>query len=250
MGEETNRTSSLQTDLFCTCGYNLHMQVVHVDEQLGIPVCRCPECGRYHAMNTMQPVQSPWTARFGVLLMAGYVLFLLYGAIMAMVGLGAIQYGFVLACEESIVAVKSQWYAQASPMEQFWPRWLPEIVFALSMLAGFIYMMLATTFFWHWRRDAYWNLLVVPLLTVGIVGWIGVGDHDRAFLADTAIRRIAGATIAVMLGMGLGVLWARKVVRGLLTLLLPLRARQSLSFLWLADGKPPPGMTAAVGVRV
>ncbi|MGA2498794.1 MAG: hypothetical protein ABSH20_13710 [Tepidisphaeraceae bacterium] len=245
MGEPINRASSVQTDLFCTCGYNLYMQVVHVDERLGIPICRCPECGRYHAMNTTLPAQSPWTARVGVLLMAGYVLFMLYGVVMTTFGIGAIQYGFVAVVEESTRVLTREWYSQASLAEQLWWRWLPGIMFAVCMIAGFLYMMLAATFFWHWRRDSYWNLLVVGPLTAGIVCWIGLENQDRAFMGNTTIWRLTGGLVAVMLGMGLGVFWGRKVVRGLLTCVLVPRARQSLAFLWLVDGKPAPGLGAA-----
>ncbi|MFI5380750.1 MAG: hypothetical protein ACHRHE_15735 [Tepidisphaerales bacterium] len=240
-------TSSVQTDLFCPCGYNLHAQVVHVDQHLLIPVCRCPECGRYHAMNTTLPAHSPWTARVGLLAMAGYLLLLLYGVVMATVGIGAIQYGFVAVVEESAYALTRQGYAQASPAEQLWWPWLPEIMFILCMVAGFIYVMLASTFFWHWRRDSYWNLLVVPLLTAGVVCWIGLENHDSAFMVTRIMWRMGAGLVAVMLGMGLGVFWGRKVVRGLLTMLLPPRARQSLAFLWLVDGKPAPGLKTAAG---
>lgn len=243
MGDEnTPPKSSVQTDLFCSCGYNLYAQVVHVDERLGIPVCRCPECGRYHALNTLQPAQSPWLARLGLLVLAIYSLLVLWGMVMVHLGLGAMQYGFVASIEESARSTRSGWYHGSSMLEQLWWQWLPEIVFILCAITGFIYMMLATAFFWHWRRDAYWRLLIVPVLSGGIIFWIGVEDHDRSFLHDMAIWRVAGAVVAVMFGMGLGVRWGRKTVRGLLMLLLPPRVRQSLAFLWLVDGKPAPGL--------
>jgi hypothetical protein len=47
-------------------------------------------------------------------------------------------------------------------------------------------------------------------------------------------------TLLAMLGMLVGVLIGRPVVRGLLRVLIPARALQSAAVLWFADGKVPP----------
>src|SRR5437868_3286417 len=69
------RHLQLETDHFCFgCGYNLHGQVVAMDERLGFLVCRCPECGRFHPGAMGVSATRPWLARLGVMLISLMVL--------------------------------------------------------------------------------------------------------------------------------------------------------------------------------
>ena len=67
----------IQSDQFCTCGYNLHGQTVERDERLDLPLVRCPECGRYHPAGHGSTALRPWLARLAAFALAAWVVFLL-----------------------------------------------------------------------------------------------------------------------------------------------------------------------------
>ena len=84
----------LETDVFCqTCGYNLRSQPVTRDDRLGIFICRCPECGRFHAAGTGVTAASLWTARIATSLLVIWVLVVLSALFWIVIGLGAIAVG-------------------------------------------------------------------------------------------------------------------------------------------------------------
>lgn len=64
----------IETDVFCgKCGFNLHTQKVWRDERLGIPICRCPECGAIDAAGRNTASSSLWLKR---LALVGMILWL------------------------------------------------------------------------------------------------------------------------------------------------------------------------------
>src|SRR5580700_5130530 len=85
------RHGQLEVDAFCAgCGYNLHGQVVSLDERLGFPICRCPECGRYHPAGAGVTANSVWLRRYAAVLLVCWVIFVLliyFLLTMAMAGL-------------------------------------------------------------------------------------------------------------------------------------------------------------------
>ena len=83
------RHQHLEADTFCVgCGYNLHGQPVTRDDRLGIFVCRCPECGRYHPAGIGVTAASAWTSRLATALLIFWVLFVLHAV--AWIGAGFI----------------------------------------------------------------------------------------------------------------------------------------------------------------
>lgn len=78
------RFQQMEVDAFCDgCGYNLHGQRVERDPRLDLSVCRCPECGRWHAAGKGTSASSVWLSRLGVFLIAGWGLAVL-GAVLAL----------------------------------------------------------------------------------------------------------------------------------------------------------------------
>jgi hypothetical protein len=68
------RLGQIEVDTFCIgCHYNLHGQAVSVDERLGFPVCRCPECGRFHPAGVGVSASSVWTRRLATVLLLNWV---------------------------------------------------------------------------------------------------------------------------------------------------------------------------------
>src|SRR3954464_13465182 len=86
----------LEVDTFCVeCGYNLHGQTVNRDERLGIFVCRCPECGRFHPAGVGVTATNVWLRRLATVLLAFWVLVVLFGLFWVVMGMGAVQVSFV-----------------------------------------------------------------------------------------------------------------------------------------------------------
>jgi hypothetical protein len=77
--ESAKGTQRLEVDTFCAdCGYNLHGQNVWRDENLGLMICRCPECGKFHPAGTGVSASSVWLNRFGFTLLVGWIVFCLF----------------------------------------------------------------------------------------------------------------------------------------------------------------------------
>jgi hypothetical protein len=90
----TEKSAYIETDTFCVeCGYNLHTQPVTRDERLGIFVCRCPECGRFHPAGTGMTAQKVWLSRFATALLVFWVLVVLTVIVLIGFGFGGLQVG-------------------------------------------------------------------------------------------------------------------------------------------------------------
>ncbi|MEM7809580.1 MAG: hypothetical protein AAF561_15835 [Planctomycetota bacterium] len=73
----TEKLAVVETDVFCSCGYNLHGQRTQVDERLGFVTVRCPECGKWHPANQYATSNSVWLRRFATFVLFCWVLALL-----------------------------------------------------------------------------------------------------------------------------------------------------------------------------
>src|SRR3954453_15877769 len=86
----------LETDTFCVgCGYNLHSQEVTRDQRLGIFICRCPECGRFHPAGTGITASRPWISRLATAMLVFWVLIVLFAIFWIVMGLGAAEVAHV-----------------------------------------------------------------------------------------------------------------------------------------------------------
>lgn len=233
--------SSIQMDLFCTCGYNLCAQVVHVDDRLQIPVCRCPECGRWHALGTtLKAATSSWMAHAGALGALFYIAMVFWVISMAALGLGFLQFGFLEILHEADRMLGAGYQYFLTDAEAALLRWGGPLLAALCAIGGAIFMAIVTGLFWHWPRHTYWYVLVLAPLAAVAVYMIGIEEHERSVLVPNALERLAMCTIAQLAGMAVGILIGRKIVRGILRMFLAGRFLQGLAFLWLVDAKTPP----------
>src|ERR1700719_294720 len=90
------RHGQLEVDCFCSrCHYTLHGQVVWIDERLQIPICRCPECGRHHPAGSGVTAHSVWLRRFASLLLALWVIVVLFLSFLAGLGFGGMQSAYI-----------------------------------------------------------------------------------------------------------------------------------------------------------
>lgn len=102
------RYPRLETDVFCVeCGYNLHSQPVTRDERLGIFICRCPECGRFHPAGVGITAARPWMNRLATALLVFWVLIVMNAFIWAGVGMGTVM----------VAHVETQTYRKAVTMD-------------------------------------------------------------------------------------------------------------------------------------
>ena len=90
------RRGVIEVDTFCTgCHYNLHGQAVTVDDRLGIPVCRCPECGRFHPAGVGVTASGVWVRRLATVLLFNWVGIVLVGTLTLCFFLGLLSAGSV-----------------------------------------------------------------------------------------------------------------------------------------------------------
>jgi hypothetical protein len=87
--KNVQKWQQLEVDTFCVeCGYNLHAQPVTRDERLGIFVCRCPECGRFHPAGVGVTAARPWMNRLATGLLVFWVLIVLSAIFWIVMGMG------------------------------------------------------------------------------------------------------------------------------------------------------------------
>ena len=79
----------VEADQFCPCNYKLHGQRVTIDERLGFPVVRCPECGRFSPAGHGSTATRAWLRRLAAVLLLAWVLLLVgVAAVVTMAAFG------------------------------------------------------------------------------------------------------------------------------------------------------------------
>jgi hypothetical protein len=269
------RYTQLETDLFCeNCGYNLHGQPVHRDERLGILLCRCPECGRFHPAGHRTTATSVWLSRFAAGLLGFWLLIVLAIIITAAIVFGAITmlhfdeftHGVQVANDREVEykaipgKANNSWAPyykdtgeQAPPeidyrykLREFKPRDLSEVRWVLALMAflavgtGFLTGLLAVVFLWHWPRRRYVYITLLPF-AAGAFVVVMVLTYDyylwiRSWMLQRTLYYAVLECIAVIGGIYLG----RPIARLLIRMFIPPRPRQHLAFLWRIDNKTPP----------
>lgn len=265
--------AQMETDCFCEhCGYNLHGQPVHRDEQLGIMVCRCPECGRFHAAGYRTIAMSIWMSRLATALLTFWIILEVTVVVLALISFGAIGITHAQLNLETVPVDKSgreieyrqvgitgtfqavykdtgqvttnpvSYQARVAVRHyQSWQEaWGPSLVMTFfSWLCGFVLAILAVTFVWHWPRGRYLYLLLLPLLAVGFTipsFALDFGVQIRGWLAQRMLYEAA----VQMVGLVMGIVMGRPLVRLILRMFVPPRPRQLFNFLWRVDGKIAP----------
>jgi hypothetical protein len=270
------RHPRLAVDTFCVeCGYNLHSQEVTRDERLGIFVCRCPECGRFHPAGAGITATRPWANRLATMLLVFWVLIILFALFWIVMGFGALQMAhvesFTDSRAETLDGRETEWMQPTGPgpaqqvlkgttqpvnnwryvrairhpvgaeLTQY--RWNFFFETLGTSLLGFAVGMLMVVFFWHWKRRGYAIAMLLPFVVAGFVIVILNFDDQYDRIRPWAIQVVLGFAALEMCLMGAGVLLGRKIARGLLRMFIPPKPRQHFAFLWAVDGKE---MTPAV----
>lgn len=274
------RAAHLETDVFCErCGYNLHGQPVERDPRLGLMVCRCPECGGWHAAGRGITSASLWLARLATLVLFLWVLIVLFAIFWLCMGFGAVQVTHVdefsyrhwiaddgqpIERDASRGWVYSGTTRPATPDRIVRRAYPPKddnfsaerhreqiligsIILVLCDLSlGLVGGMLLVTFFWHWKRSRYTLTLLLPFaIAAFVVAAMLYADDDYTDIRGWAASRILmhAALQAVFLYIGIRI--GRPLARGLLRMFIPPRPRQVFAFLWRADDKPMPAAASS-----
>jgi len=250
------RHLQLETDLFChACGYNLHGQTVTRDERLDILICRCPECGKFHPAEMGVSATRPWMARMGVMLIAVWVLALLF-----VLGFGGFLTG---ACANVHVGnyTERTWTGpgnrtmirrMTTPLvanvglkayEHWESQWITFVLsdVCLSIALG-AFTAIAT---WHLSSTKRLIFLALPVLVAPVVLWSITSEvDDNSEVLGYIVRVIAMYTVLSAAMIVVGQVIGRPIARFMLKLLIPPKLRQHVNFLWTCDGKTPPGVAA------
>ncbi len=243
----------IEVDVFCTnCFYNLHGQVVTIDPRLNFPVCRCPECGRFHPAGTGVTSSNVWLRRLASILLFFWV---------AMVGSAAFAISF--ACFGVSSASVNAFSYSGQPVKMAGNVWrIPNLlhswtvpgnydtntngfdtmmwICAGSLFLGFVAGMLCVTLLWHWERSRYLWVMLLPLLPAAALVMIfdSIPEYEGIFVQ--CILRVLVQTGIQGIGIAVGVLVGRKVSRTIVRMIIPPKPRQALAFLWMVDGMKPP----------
>lgn len=248
----------VETDRYCEhCGYNLRTQAVRRDPQTQILLTRCPECGRLHAAADTTGVTKLWLRRFALLLLVTW---------MGLIAVGCLG---TLALEATIIGatlddfttydysdrrssgntyVPPRLIVKSFDWRPHYPTQVLGFCGAAAALLGFITVFVAVVVFPHWRRGFYlFPVLAGPALVAGLAlfFWrMNVLEAKAPELVGWSLPYIGGYMLMEMLGGLTALFCGRPLARGLVRMLLPSRLRAPFAYLWLADGKSPPGVAA------
>jgi hypothetical protein len=257
----------IEVDTFCTgCHYNLHGQVVSIDERLGFPICRCPECGRFHPAGVGVTASGVWLRRWANGLLLTWVLMVLAGFIAA-AGLMAILDGASIGIytnnylaapdgrpvtwagnggyviEGTTIPIKNpmamtKLYRWDVSMDGPSPGWLPMVLLTGgSFLVGLLGAVLCVTLMWHWPPYRYFLCLLVPIGAAILVSLPFYFADQFGSIRGQCLERIAFQSSIGCIGLTLGVIVGRSISRTIIRIVVPPRPRQALAFLWQVDGK-------------
>ena len=242
----------IEVDIFCTnCFYNLHGQVVTIDPHLKFPVCRCPECGKFHPAGSGITSSNIWLRRFTSMLLLAWVGIVLCGglafaAVLAAFSNASIQafaWGTPLQISPHVWGYRmhlNSWQAPTNFDKNVNGFSIMMYISGGSLITAFVAGVLCVTLLWHWKKARYVWALTLPVLPAVIL----VILYDSLPYYDD-IR--AACTLHVLVqtafqcgGLAVGLLLGRKISRMIVLTIVPPKPRQTLAFLWMVDGKKPP----------
>jgi len=226
----------VETDCFCEgCGYSLRGQAVRREATTQLLLCRCPECGRFQPAAELSSAGRLWLARLSMVLLVVWVV---------IVGGALVVQGLI----ELAIAVNGVDY----PLRQVLSDGAhanPDAIAAAVALAGVVLglafgsAVVATAVFPHWRWWGYMMFVTVrPLLVAGLTWAVWTTDrpHSAALVAVGILYylllHIPAGTVGAIVG--------RPLVRLVVRIIFPKRLRAALGYLWIVDGKTPPGAGA------
>ena len=243
----------IDLDRFCEeCGYNLRTLEVRREAHTGIPVVRCPECGRFQSANDASTALRPWLRRATSLLLWVWILAVVGGLFL----FGLAEAGLSGATLEELTVHGGYTTQQINNTTvRTWSGYGPlevdtgyrdyklfvTTILSCSFLAALGCGAFVVVVFPHWRRVGYTGLvLVMPIVAGGIVAV--VWSQQAPHLFGWGLPYVAAHVCVQLLGGLGGITFGRPLARLAVRVILPPSVRPRLAYLWLADDKPLPRM--------
>jgi len=245
----------IELDRFCAaCAYNLRTLPVYRDERTGIPIVRCPECGRYQSANDTATALRPWAHRLTSLIIGVWVLTIITSFIWLGVAEGAMSYATLdelthrAGTQIQRIGTMTIRTGRGTGPLQVWNDMPDFALFMSVMLIGSVAIaftsgLLAAVLCPHWRRGAGVALMVaMPLAAGGVIAltW----HYEAPHLFGWGMSYIFAHAGAQLSGGLLGIVFGRPVARVIVRIFLPPSMRPRLAYLWLTDGRPLPQCAA------
>ncbi|MHC4091851.1 MAG: hypothetical protein ACYSUQ_15160 [Planctomycetota bacterium] len=241
----------IDLDRFCEgCGYNLRTLSVHRDPRTGIPLVRCPECGRFQSANDAATALQPWLNRATSLLLGVWILAIAGGLVLLGMGEGALSYANL---DELTVRTGSQIQRINNTTIRTWSGFGPlevatdypdyELFLTLILSCSFVTALacglFAVVLFPHWRRGAYAGVVLGLPVVVGVLV-AAIWRHEAPHLFRWGVPYVTAHAAVQVLGGLVGIVYGRPLARLAVRVFLPPGVRPRLAFLWLVDDKPLP----------
>lgn len=241
----------IELDRFCEqCAYNLRTLPVYREERTGIPIVRCPECGRHQSANDTATALRPWLHRMTSLAIGVWILTMIAAFFWLGVAEAAMSYATLdeLTVRQGTkvqrIGTTTIYTSRGTgPLEVLsnMPDYMlfASVVLATSVALGFVVGLLAAVLCPHWRRFAGAALaLAMPLVAGGIIAM--TWHYEAPHLLGWGMSYIAAHAGVQVFGGLLGIIFGRPVARTIVRVFLPPSVRPRLAYLWLADGKALP----------
>jgi hypothetical protein len=228
----------VEVDRFCThCGYNLHGRPVRRESNTQLLLANCPECGRLTEANQSTIAAFPWLRRLTTAVLLLWTLFL----VLLMLWEAGVQIGIWMTTADEI-----RWYALYRPEFDHYSEdtiTMMIAIFAGSTALSALAVGLITVVAPHWPRWGYYALAIVrPIVIATAITMIWRLAYPDYF--ELIFPFLIGSLISVLTGGFLGLYCARPLTRLMIRLALPKRFILPLAYLWIIDGKIPPGAKA------
>jgi hypothetical protein len=253
----------METDVFCEgCGYNLHGQPVNREAGLGLMVCRCPECGRFHPAALGVTATRPWLARLGVGLIVSWVLFAVGVFLLCGFFMGLFSYIHLEVFTQRTYpqnANGSYVYSNYAPRSIRPPpppnpnyyddretAW--KVLGSLSIANAVLLGSFCAVSMWHVRKERLYFALGWPILAALVTYGLWWANENIELIVNWSIVRLVIYTVINIAAMVVGLKVGRPIARFLLRVLVSPKLRQHVHFLWTCDGLQPPGISGVTGV--
>ncbi len=261
------RHGQIEVDTFCTrCYYNLHGQTVTLDDRLGFPICRCPECGQFHPAGVGVSASSIWTRRFATALLISWSVFVIVTTLAILLAIGGTAASSVGVYESgTYVKVANPGprnFGRSNRSNEEWVYTLRPVlgsdaevdppastilfISSISLGLGFVLGWLCVTFLWHWPGRRYYLCLLLPIIPAGLLMMVYRNSNEYRLILGECLGRVGCQAALASLGIAIGVVVGRAISRTLARVIIPPKPRQAIAFLWKVDNKPlPADMLAA-----
>ena len=280
--ENLDPIAYVETDRYCAgCGYNLRTQAIRREPRTRVLLARCPECGCYQPAGDATTAARLWLRRLAPLLLLGWIAVVLGGVIGLFSALGGISYGTLdeLTTWRRTAAPSTQpatlpglpllttqpggpvtvtvggrisritytgqgKYVRQVRADDPLDALFMSLIIAASFAVAFVAALAMLVIFHHWSRWVYVLIVLTGPLAVAVV--VAMIWRDEApHLFSWGLGYIGYHVLAQVVGGLTGVAFGRPTARGLVRAFVPPSWRAPLAYLWLVDGRKPPGTADA-----